>query len=133
MLKVLDQDEFPTFKSYLNAVRPYLDMVLDANLNSPGGTMKAAGFQGIHETMSDLSQDGKPTLGKLGAIIHPDDMEEDMKMEEDSRIEGLVNQRYLAKFAEAAMMIAQDLDDEGFDAQDIKAFLIAKLNDMILA
>jgi len=50
-----------------------------------------------------------------------------------SRIEGLVDQRQLAKFAEAVMMIAQDLDDEGFDAVDIKKLLKDKLDDMIIA
>jgi hypothetical protein len=50
-----------------------------------------------------------------------------------SRIEGLVDQRQLAKFGEAVMAIAQDLDDEGFDAVDIKKLLIDKLNGMIIA
>jgi hypothetical protein len=58
-----------------------------------------------------------------------DDDEEEMP----SRIEGLVNQRQLAKFSETVMEIAQDLDDEGFDAQDIKKFLKDKLDDMIIA
>jgi hypothetical protein len=49
-----------------------------------------------------------------------------------SRIEGLVDQRELAKFAAAVMAIAQDLDDEGFDAMDIKIFLKDKLDDMII-
>ena len=58
-----------------------------------------------------------------------DDDEEEMP----SRIEGLVDQRQLAKFSETVMAIAQDLDDEGFDAQDIKKFLKDKLDDMIIA
>ena len=58
---------------------------------------------------------------------------DDDEEETPSRIEGLVNQRQLAKFSETVMAIAQDLDDEGFDAQDIKKFLKDKLDDMIIA
>jgi hypothetical protein len=57
---------------------------------------------------------------------------EEDNLEMPSRIEGLVDQRQLAKFAEAVMAIAQDLDDEGFDAIDIKKLLKDKLDDMII-
>jgi hypothetical protein len=62
--------------------------------------------------------------------VADDDYDE---MEEPSRIEGLVDQRQLAKFGEAVMAIAQDLDDEGFDSIDIKKFLKDQLDDMIIA
>jgi len=62
--------------------------------------------------------------------VADDDYDE---MEEPSRISGLVDQRELAKFAEAVMAIAQDLDDEGFDSIDIKKFLKDQLDDMIIA
>jgi hypothetical protein len=276
MLKVLDQDTFPTFKAYLSAIRPYLDMVLDANVN-PTSTdyetsdIKAPGmekFQSIHEgpdeiinkierwlhtttepyadydfdgddtvtlydeddneieklsvskdmgittregymgTPYDSSEDmsvdmlkkgireglaGMKTLfimdyqsGKMFSKMVPDNMQseeieemladeygmnpndiyymitdeaevqdldnanimegdfglathngdfggDDSEEEMPSRIEGLVDQRELAKFAQAVMMIAQDLDDEGFDAIDIKKLLKDKLDDMIIA
>ena len=264
MLKVLDQDTFPTFKAYLSAIKPYLDMVLDANVN-PTSTdyekspIKAPGmgeFQGLHEnqneilnkierwlhtttepfdnyafdgddtvtlydendneieslsvsrdmgitsgkymgTQYDSSEDmavdmvkkgireglaGMKTLfvmdyqsGKIfskmvDANMQSEEIEEMLAdeygmntndiyymitdevevedlddanimeneypkgddLEMPSRIEGLVDQRYLAKFAEAIMMIAQDLDDEGFDAYDIKKLLKDKLDDMII-
>jgi len=200
MLKVLDQDVFTTFKDYLNAVRPYLDMVLDANVN-PTSTdyetsdIKAPGMEeGYMGTQYDSSEDmvkkgvregsSMKTLfvmdyqsGKMFSKMVPADMQseeiEDMLadeygmnpsdvyymitdeaevenlddanlMENDyfdrrradeempNRIEGLVNQRELAKFAEAVMAIAQDLDDEGFDAVDIKKLLKDKLDDMII-
>jgi len=127
MLKVLDQDNFPTFKAYLSAIKPYLDMVLDANVN-PTSTdyetsdIKAPGmgeFQGVHE-----GEDDSMTSDKGWQY----DDEEEMP----SRIEGLINQRELAKFAEAVMAIAQDLDDDGFDAIDIKKLLKDKLDDMII-
>jgi hypothetical protein len=224
MLKVLDQDVFPTFKAYLNAVRPYLDMVLDANVN-PTSTdhetsdIKAPGMEeGYMGTPYDSSEDmsvdmlkkgvreagmGMSTLfvmdyqsGKMFSKMVPEEMQseeiEDMLadeygmnpsdiyymitknaevedlddanlMENDyfnrrranmsnmnktinnfisgdddeeempNRIEGLVNQRELAKFADAVMAIAQDLDDDGFDAVDIKKLLKDKLDDMIIA
>ena len=149
MLKVLDQDIFPTFKAYLSAVKPYLDMVLDANLNSPGGTMQDAGFQGAQTegymgTQYDSSEDMAVDMVKTGvreALPNENDFNNTVnKMRKKSnsignrpsRIEGLVNQRELAKFAEAVMAIAQDLDNEGFDAMDIKIFLKDKLDDMII-
>lgn len=208
MLKVLDQDVFPTFKDYLKAVKPYLDMVLDANVN-PTSTdyekspIKAPGmgeFQGLHEEGSEEKMKeglaGMKTLfvldygsGTVYDKLIPADMQseeieemltdeygmnpdniyymitdksqvEDLDGGDDSinetmtaskgweyddedfpdegysandRMEGLVNQRELAAFGEAVMNIAQDLDDEGFDAEDIKAFLIGKLKDMIIA
>jgi len=242
MLKVLDQDEFPTFKAYLNAVKPYLDMVLDANVNPTGEAMPQGSteFQGVHEdkymgTKYDSSEDmavdmvktgvreGLPNMktlfvmnynsGKMLSKMIPANMQseeiEEMLADEygmnpndvyymvtdeaeiedlddyasddndsydtdyeepsepfdmaemvnpnnsvnendfnntvnkmrkksnsignrPSRIEGLVNQRELAKFAEAVMAVAQDLDDEGFDAMDIKIFLKDKLDDMII-
>jgi len=149
MLKVLDQDVFPNIKAYIAAIAPYLDMVEDANLN-PTGEREPKGaseFQGVHEDHSDLSQDGKMATSKIGPIIHPDDMKNENdyfdrrkvadddydEMEEPSRISGLVDQRELAKFAEAVMAIAQDLDDEGFDSIDIKKFLKDQLDDMIIA
>jgi len=214
MLKVLDQDTFPTFKAYLSAIKPYLDMVLDANVNPTStdyetSAIKAPGmgeFQGVHEegymgTPYDSSEDmavdmvktgvredgmGMATLfvmdyqsGKMFSKMIPQEMQseeieemladeygmnpsdvyymttmnpevEDLDdanlMENDyfdrrrdddeempSLIEGLVDQRQLAKFAEAVMAIAQDLDDEGFDAIDIKKLLKDKLDDMIIA
>ena len=217
MLKVLDQDVFPTFKAYLNAIKPYLDMVLDANVNPTGEAMPkgTAEFQGVHEGNIDqfvglgqfggLAQirgkekgevgeglAGMKTLfvmnynsGKMLSKMIPANMQseeiEDMLADEygmnpndvyymvtdeaevedldnyelnendfnnavnkmpkksdfiddmPSRIEGLVNQRELAKFAEAVMAIAQDLDDDGFDAVDIKKLLKDKLDDMIIA
>ena len=227
MLKILDQDTFPTFKAYLSAIKPYLDMVLDANVN-PTSTdyekspIKAPGmgeFQGLHEgymgTKYDSSEDmavdmvktgvreggmGMSTLfvmdyqsGKMFSKMVPEEMQseeieemladeyglnpndvyymttknaevedlddanlmendyfdrrkaddksmtadkgwqyDDEEEEMPSRIEGLVDQRELAKFAEAVMAIAQDLDDEGFDAIDIKKLLKDKLDDMII-
>jgi hypothetical protein len=214
MLKVMDQDTFPTFKAYLSAIKPYLDMVLDANIN-PTSTdyetsdMKAPGMEegGYMGTQYDSSEDmavdmvkkgireglaGMKTLfvmdyssGKIFSKMVPADMQseeieemladeygmntndvyymvtnasevEDLDdaniMENDfglaahsddfggdnfedempNRIEGLINQRELAKFAEAVMAIAQDLDDDGFDAIDIKKMLKDKLDDMII-
>jgi hypothetical protein len=153
MLKVLDQDEFPTFKDYLNAIKPYLDMVLDANVN-PTSTdyeksdIKAPGMEeeGYMGTQYDSSEDMAVDMLKKGIreandfknvvdrmrkksdYINGIDDEEDMP----SRIEGLIDQRELAKFAEAVMAIAQDLDDDGFDAYDIKKLLKDKLDDMII-
>ena len=115
MLKVLDQDVFPNIKAYIEAIAPYLDMVEDANLNPTGEETPEAEFQGIHELDS-------------WKVFQYDD-EEEMP----SRIEGLVDQRQLAKFGEAVMAIAQDLDNEGFDAVDIKKLLKDKLDDMIIA
>jgi len=214
MLKVLDQDQFATFKDYLNAIRPYLDMVLDANVN-PTSTdyetsdIKAPGmgeFQGLHEGKEDILNkierwlhtttepyadyefDGDDTVtlydednNEIESLSVSRDMgirsknymgtqydsSEDMAVdmvkkgirendsfiqaqrdadsvtsdkgwqyddeeEMPSRIEGLVNLRELAKFAEAVMAIAQDLDDEGFDSIDIKKLLKDKLDDMII-
>jgi hypothetical protein len=231
MLKVLDQDEFVSFKEYLNAIKPYLDMVLDANVNPTGNVFMKKGvrapsadeFQGVHEggymgTQYDSSEDMAVDMVKTGVregssmktlfvmdyqsgkmfskmvdanmqseeieemltdeygmnpsdvyymitdeaeienlddanlmendyfdrrksdmakvnktitnFISGDDEEDEMLM--PNRIDGMVNQRELQAFAEAALNIAQDLDDEGFDAQDIKKFLINKLNDMIM-
>jgi hypothetical protein len=207
---------FPTFKDYLKAVKPYLDMVLDANVN-PTSTdyetsdIKAPGmgeFQGLHEEgiedfigkgfgqfggnsqiklgkSEEKMKEGLPGMktlfvmdyqsGKMFSKMVPANMQseeiEDMLADEygmnpsdvyymitddaevenlddanlmeneypkeddlemPSRIEGLVDQRELAKFAEAVMAIAQDLDDEGFDAVDIKKLLKDKLDDMII-
>ena len=71
--------------------------------------------------------DLKPVKEEIGTAMGEDDTEGEI-----SRIEGLVNQTELVKFAEAAMAIAQDLGKEGFDQEDVKRFLIDKLNDMIL-
>ena len=49
----------------------------------------------------------------------------------NDRMEGLVNQRELAAFAKAALNIAQDLDDEGFEFEDVIAFLTNKLEDIM--
>jgi hypothetical protein len=165
MLKVLDQDEFPTFKDYLNAVRPYLDMVLDANVNptstdyetsdikAPG--MEEGGYMGTQydssEDMavdmvkkgirendyfdkrnSDLKNTNRTISNRMGSKADYINGVEDDEEEMPSRIEGLVDQRELAKFAEAVMAIAQDLDDEGFDSIDIKKLLKDKLDDMII-
>lgn len=228
MLKVLDQDVFPTFKDYLKAVKPYLDMVLDANVN-PTSTdyekspIKAPGmekFQGVHEaddpfiqaqtdaanmktlfvfdygsgtvyekmipgdmqseeidemladeyglnsddiyymvtskkevkdldsvgvdenymgTQYDSSED--MAVDKLKKGIRENDYFNRRRMSDDDmrtmpssneRLEGLINQRELAKFGEAVMAISQDLIDDGFDAEDVKRFLVNKLNDMII-
>jgi hypothetical protein len=166
MLKILDQDEFLTFKDYLNAIKPYLDMVLDANVN-PTSTdyetsdMKAPGMEeegymgtpydssedmavdmlkkGIRENdyfdkrNSDLKNVNRTISNKMGSKADYINGIEDDEEEMPSRIEGLVDQRELAKFAEAVMAIAQDLDDEGFDAVDIKKLLKDKFDDMIIA
>jgi hypothetical protein len=128
MLKVLDQDVFPTFKDYLNAIKPYLDMVLDANSEATAGTMS-----GNFEDMGvDMLKKGIREIGintRRVDYLNPMEDEDD---EMPSRIEGLVDQRQLAKFAEAVMAIAQDLDDEGFDSIDIKKLLRDKLDDMII-
>ena len=50
----------------------------------------------------------------------------------NERLEGLVDQRQLAKFGEAVMAIAQDLMDEGFEEDDVKRFLARFLNEMII-
>jgi hypothetical protein len=118
MLKVLDQDVFPNIKAYIAAIAPYLDMVQDANLNPTGEETPEAEFQGIHEEENSMM----PDMG-----MQYDD-EEDMP----SRIEGLVNQEDLSMFSIAVKAIAQDLDDEGFDAVDIKKLLKDKLDDMII-
>lgn len=186
MLKIIDQDNFPTFKAYLSSIKPYLDMVLDANVN-PTSTdyetsgMKAPGmekFQSIHEGLAGMKtlfvmdyQSGKLFSKMVPADMQSEEIEEMLAdeygmnpndvyymitdeaeiedlddaniMENDfgadnfeeempSRIEGLINQRELAKFAEAVMAIAQDLDDDGFDAIDIKKLLKDKLDDMII-
>lgn len=146
MLKILDQDNFPTFKAYLSAIKPYLDMVLDANVN-PTSTdyetsdIKAPGMEegGYMGTQYDSSEDMAVDMLKKGIREDLDDanlMENEYPEEDDlempSRIEGLINQRELAKFAEAVMAIAQDLDDDGFDAIDIKKLLKDKLDDMII-
>jgi hypothetical protein len=224
MLKVLDQDKFPSFKAYLSAIRPYLDMVLDANVNPTGDDTSDKGvtplaqrmpndigeFQGVHEGDIDqfvglgqfggLAQIGGKEKGKMGeglsgmktlfvmdyqsgkmfskmvpANMQSEEIEEmladeygmnpsdvyymitdeaevenlddanlmendyfDRRRADDSngeasrRIDGLVKQRELQAFSEAALNIAQDLDDEGFDAQDIKRFLINRLNHLVM-
>lgn len=145
MLKVLDQDKFSSFKEYAAAVKPYLDMVLKANVGDEAD-MDQAEFQGIHEegymgTQYDSSEDMAVDMVKKGVkeigvntkradYLNP--MEDEDEMGELSRIEGLANQKLLAKFGEAVMMIAQDFDAEGFDPEDIKQFLKDKLDDMII-
>jgi hypothetical protein len=131
MLKVLDQDEFPTFKAYLSAVRPYLDMVLDANVN-PTSTdyetrnMKAPGMEeGYMGTHYDSSEDMAVDMVKKGIREMPRETPQD-------RMNGLVNQRTLAKFAEAALAIAQDLDDDGFDGYEIKNYLKDQIESLIM-
>lgn len=192
MLKVLDQDEFPSFNAYVKAVAPYLDMVEDANVNPTDEKMPKGSeeFQGIHEKQdylvkgdSQISQiivriedsvetiedvfdqmiaDPRKNIRGLAEYGHQavQDIKQILSIREEKvnetmtaskgweyddedfpeegysindRMEGLVNQRELAAFGEAVMNIAQDLDDNGFDAEDIKAFLIRKLNDMIIA
>jgi hypothetical protein len=212
MLKVLDQDQFPTIKDYIAAVAPYLDMVADANDVNVGGYEDApeAEFQGVHEAHSDLSQDGKDL--DIKPVIHTDDMKEglpnmktlfvmdyssgkvfskmvpaDMQSEEIesmladeygmlpndiyymvtnssevedlddanmmegsmvfdkgwqydddeedldlTRIDGLIDQRELAKYSEAVLAIAQDLQDHGFEIYDIKGFLKSQLDKIIM-
>ena len=142
MLKVLDQDKFSSFKEYVSAITPYLDMVLKANVGDKVD-MNQGEFQGIHEegymgTQYDSSEDMavdmvKKGVREIGINTPREDYFNPMEDENmPSRIEGLVDQRELAKFAEAVMAIAQDLDDEGFDHQDIKEFLIEKLINMIV-
>ena len=149
MLKVLDQDKFSSFKDYAVAVKPYLDMVLDANVN-PASTdyetsdIKAPGMEeeGHMGTQYDSSEDMAVDMVKKGIreggintprVDYLNPMEDEDDLEMPSRIEGLVDQRELAKFAEAVMAIAQDLDNEGFDAVDIKKLLKDKLDDMIIS
>lgn len=212
MLKVLDQDVFPTVASYIKAIAPYLDMVEDANLNPTGEEMPKGSkeFQGVHEglpgmktlfvldygsgtvyekmipanmqseeieemladeygmnptdiyymitdksevknlddadmdegymgTQYDSSED--MAVDKVKKGIRENDYFDRRRASDDTmrtmpssneRLEGLVNQRELAKFGEAVMAIAQDLMDEGFDADDVKRFLARKLNGMIV-
>jgi hypothetical protein len=81
---------------------------------------------------SDLKNVNRTISNKMGSKADYINGIEDDEEEMPSRIEGLVDQRELAKFAEAVMAIAQDLDDEGFDAIDIKKLLKDKLDDMII-
>ena len=97
--------------------------------------------EGYMGTQYDSSEDMAVDMVKKG--IREDDYKsmtadkgweyDDDEMEEPSRISGLVDQRELAKFGEAVMAIAQDLDNEGFDSIDIKTFLKDRLDDMIIA
>ena len=136
MLKVLDQDAFPNFKSYQRAIQPYLDMVLSANVGDDD--MNQGGYMGTpYDSSEDMAVDMVKKGIREGGIntprvdyLNPIEDEDDEEM--PSRIEGLVDQRELAKFAEAVMAIAQDLDDEGFDSVDIKKLLKDKLDDMII-
>jgi len=133
MIKILDQDVFATYKDYMMAVKPYLDMTANSYTDMKEAKMKKE--EGYMGTQYDSSEDMAVDMVKTGIREMPSRMPSRMSNREtpDQRMEGLVNRRYLAKFAEAAMMIAQDLDADGFDEQDIKRFLMSKLDDMILA
>lgn len=89
--------------------------------------------EGYMGTQYDSSEDMAVDMVKTGIREMPSRMSSRMNRQTpDQRMEDIANQRYLAKFAEVAMMIAQDLDADGFDEQDIKRFLMAKLDDLIL-
>jgi hypothetical protein len=91
---------------------------------------KKEGYMG---TQYDSSEDMAVDMVKKGIREMPLRMPSRMdRQTPDQRMEDIANQRYLAKFAEVAMMIAQDLDADGFDEQDIKRFLMTKLDDLIL-
>jgi hypothetical protein len=47
------------------------------------------------------------------------------------RIEGLVNQKDLQRFKESIQYISDDLEDEGFDGSEIKAFLQREFDEML--
>jgi hypothetical protein len=91
---------------------------------------KKEGYMG---TQYDSSEDMAVDMVKTGIREMPSRIPSRMNRQTpDQRMEDIANQRYLAKFAEVAMMIAQDLDADGFDEQDIKRFLMTKLDDLIL-
>jgi hypothetical protein len=108
VLGVIDQDNFKSFQDYLKAVAPYLNKQMGKT--NPMMEMDA------EEVVEEYHEDSDN-------FVNQNPME---------RMNGLINQRELRNFANAIMMIAQDLDDDGFDASDIKKFLISKINDMIL-
>ena len=138
MLKVLDQDEFPSFSAYVKAVAPYLDMVEDANLNPTGDNYDDAGvtpgaqrmpsdkdFQGIHE---DDGVNETMTADK-GWQYDDDDFPEAGYSNMD-RMKGLVNQNHLKMFVTGARGIMGDLLDDGFEPDDVYEFLMDTLKNV---
>ena len=47
------------------------------------------------------------------------------------RIEGLIDQKELQRFKESIQYIAGDLEDEGFELQDVKKYLQMELNELL--
>jgi hypothetical protein len=47
------------------------------------------------------------------------------------RIEGLIDQKELQRFKESIQYIAGDLEDEGFELSDVKAYLQMELNELL--
>lgn len=121
MLKVLDQEEFSSFKEYAAAIKPYLDMVADANLD-PTGDGRSPRAQRMP---SDIAEDASMT-SDAGWEYDDQDIPNESPMD---RIYSLVNQRQLQLFRKSALDIAQDLDDEGFDREDIVSFLVNFIED----
>ena len=100
MFKILDQDDFKTFKDYANAIRPYLKIVADANevglFTEELGTAMEEGDSDFNQTADDLMAD-------------------------------LINQEDVAMFKAAIQGIVYDLYEGGFDIEDIQAYLIKLL------
>lgn len=152
MLKVLDQDEFPSFNAYIKAIAPYLDMVEDANVNPTGEQMPQGSdeFQGIYEegymgTQYDSSEDMAVDMVKKG-IREDDEVNETMTADkgwewddEDfpeegysnmDRMKGLVNQNHLKMFVTGAKGIMGDLLDDGFEPDEVYEFLMDTLKNV---
>jgi uncharacterized protein (UPF0335 family) len=47
------------------------------------------------------------------------------------RIEGLIDQKELQRFKESIQYITGDLEDEGFELQDVKKYLQMELNELL--
>ena len=109
MLKVLDQDVFPDFKSYVRAIQPYLDMVEDANLGDDN--MSQDDYMGTpHDSSEDMNED-------LGYATHSGDFGGD-DSEEDEDGEAFVSTPEGNKaVAELKSFISRPYEDE--ELQDL--------------
>jgi hypothetical protein len=68
--------------------------------------------------------DMKPVKEEIGTAMGED---EDY---EGPSIDGLISQKYLAVFVEAVEIMIDDLVREGFEPEDVKSYLINKINEM---
>jgi hypothetical protein len=66
----------------------------------------------------------KPVKEEIGTAMGED---EDY---EGPSIDGLISQKYLAVFVEAVEIMIDDLVREGFEPEDVKSYLINKINEM---